>query len=107
MAPIGVYTVTASTTAVAPVGLLTVSWSTSVGRHNDWISLFKKGDPNTAVSWWIGWTNGEGEGTLTLRAPAEPGLSLHEVGEPNRRRAGQFEPGRQGCRHRRAQARWV
>ncbi|MEO8678315.1 MAG: hypothetical protein ABI665_04665 [Vicinamibacterales bacterium] len=71
--PIGVYTVTASTTRIAPQGQLRVSWTTTLGGHNDWIALFKNGDPSTARPSWLGWTDGEGSGTFTLAAPGEAG----------------------------------
>jgi hypothetical protein len=71
--PSGVYTVTAGTNVVGPGGPLSVTWSTSAAGHNDWIALFKKGDPNTAHSWWEGWTDGATSGTFTLRAPSQAG----------------------------------
>ncbi len=71
--PAGVYTVTAGTNMVGPGGQLSVSWTTSSGGHNDWIALFKKGDPNTGHSWWIGWTDGATSGTFTLTAPSQAG----------------------------------
>jgi len=71
--PIGVYVVTPSTNVVAPGGRLSVSWTASKQGGNDWIVLFKKGAPNTAYAWWIGWTDGATSGTLTLAAPLEAG----------------------------------
>jgi hypothetical protein len=73
VAPSDVYTVTASTTTVALGGQLSVSWTTSAAGHNDWISLFKKGDTNMGHSWWVGWTDGAPSGTLALSAPLEAG----------------------------------
>ena len=69
----GAYTVTASRNTVAPGGQLNVSWTTSIEGHNDWIGLFKRGDANTAHSWWVGWTDGATSGTFTLSAPSQPG----------------------------------
>ena len=73
VAPTAVYTVTVSTNVVALGGQLSVKWTTSNAGHNDWISLFKKGDQNTAHSWWIGWTGGATSGTFTLNAPLQAG----------------------------------
>src|SRR5438128_2247361 len=73
VASIGEYTVTAGSNAVAPGGQLSVSWTTSAALHNDWIALFKKDDPNTAQSWWIGWTDGATSGAFTLSAPRKAG----------------------------------
>jgi hypothetical protein len=73
VAPPVVYTVTASTNVVALGGQLSVSWTTSAGGHNDWISLFKKGDQNTVYCSWVGWTDGAMSGTFTLNAPLEAG----------------------------------
>ena len=50
-----------------------MTWTTSAAGHNDWIALFKKGDPNTARSWWTGWTDGATSGTFTLSAPSQAG----------------------------------
>ena len=72
-APSAVYAVTASTTSVAAGAQLSVSWTTSAGGHNDYIALFKEGDPNTAHSWWTGWTDGVTSGTFTLSAPSQAG----------------------------------
>ena len=69
----GVYTVTAGTNLVGPGGQLSVSWTTTIEGHNDWISLFKKSDANTDHSWWVGWTDGAMSGTFTLSAPADSG----------------------------------
>jgi hypothetical protein len=71
--PTGVYTVTASTNMVSPGGELSVSWTTSLEWHNDYIVLFKKGDLNTGHAWWLGWTDGATSGTFTLSAPSEAG----------------------------------
>jgi hypothetical protein len=71
--PSGVYTVTAGTNMVGPGDQLSVSWTTSTGGHNDWIVLFKKGDPNTGHRWWVGWTDGATSGTFTLTAPSQAG----------------------------------
>jgi hypothetical protein len=68
-----VYTVTTGTNAVAPGGPLSVSWTASPKGGNDWIGLFKKGDPNTAHDWWSGWTEGATSGTFALSAPTQAG----------------------------------
>ncbi|MGH9382821.1 MAG: hypothetical protein ACRD2N_00795 [Vicinamibacterales bacterium] len=73
VAPSGVYTVTPGTNVVGPGAELSVSWTTSNAGHNDWIALFKNGDPNTGHRWWVGWTDGALSGTFTLSAPTQPG----------------------------------
>ena len=74
VAPAGVYAVTPGTNTVAPGGQLRVSWTASIKGGNDWIALFKTGDPNTTpVVGWVGWTDGATSGTFTLSAPAQPG----------------------------------
>ena len=73
VAPSGVYTVTTETSMVSPGGRLSVSWTTSTAGHDDWIALFKKGDPNRAHRWWEAYTEGVTSGTFTLSAPNEVG----------------------------------
>ena len=70
--PAGVYTITASTNTVAPGGQLSVSWTASPGGPADCISLFKKGDSNTAYGW-AAYTEGATSGTSTLSAPTQSG----------------------------------
>ena len=72
VAPIGVYTVTASTNVVGPGGQLSVSWTTSIPWAEDGISLFKVGDPETAQRWAKS-TEGATSGTFTLTAPGQAG----------------------------------
>ena len=72
VAPPGLYTVTAGTNTVAAGGQLSVRWTTSTAYFGDWISLFKKGDPNTA-SVWSQSTGGTTSGTFTLSAPIQAG----------------------------------
>jgi hypothetical protein len=67
-----VYTVTAGTNVVAPGGQLSVSWTASIGRHKDWIGLFRVGDSNEAHGW-SQYTGGATSGTETLSAPTEVG----------------------------------
>lgn len=67
-------TLTTSATLVAPGGPLTVSWSAPGGRSVwDWVALFKVGDSNLLYGWWE-YTVGATSGTLTLTAPAQPGV---------------------------------
>ena len=68
----GVYTVTASTSHVAPGGELSVSWTASTGRPQDWIGFFKQGDWNGNHGWST-YTAGATSGTSTLSAPTQPG----------------------------------
>jgi hypothetical protein len=70
-----VVTLTVSATVVEPGGQLSVSWVVPIRRFgDDWIGLFKVGDPNTNYenSWWR-YTNDPTSGTFTLNAPTEPG----------------------------------
>ena len=72
-APAASYSIAASTAAVTAGGALNVSWTAPAGRPvNDWIGLFKVGDPNTAYGWWK-YTNGAASGTLALTAPTAAG----------------------------------
>jgi hypothetical protein len=67
------YTLTASPSSVAPGGALSVSWTAPAGRPaNDWIGLFRVGDPNTAALWSQN-TGGAASGTFNLNAPVEDG----------------------------------
>jgi len=70
-----VVTLTVSATLVEPGGQLSVSWSTPIRRFNDdWIGLFRVGDPNTNYEhlWWR-YTNDPTSGAFTLNAPTETG----------------------------------
>lgn len=67
------YTLTASPADVTAGGNLTVSWTAPSGRPtNDWIGLFKAGDPDSVYGWWK-YTNGASSGTFTAPAPAAGG----------------------------------
>ena len=65
------YSVTAGVNVIAPGGLLTVSWTATIGGR-DTIALYKKGDPNTAAGWRQE-TFGAVAGTFTLTAPKQEG----------------------------------
>jgi hypothetical protein len=50
-----------------------VSWTAPAGHaSNDWVGLFKAGDPNTAYGWWS-FTGTANSGSFTLTAPAAAG----------------------------------
>lgn len=65
-----VINLTASPASVTAGGDLTVNWS-DTGGGDDWIGLFKVGDPNESYGWWE--YVGGGAGTRTVSAPLVPG----------------------------------
>ena len=66
-------TVSGSPTSVAPGGALTASWTAPVGQSaQDWIALYRVGDPNTAFLWFQ-YTGGATAGNAGLTAPVQPG----------------------------------
>ena len=67
------FSLTPSATSVQPGSALSMSWTAPSGRPvNDWIGLFKVGDPYTAYAWWT-YTNGAVSGTANLTAPGATG----------------------------------
>ena len=67
------FTLTASASNVSAGGALSVSFTAPGGRHpQDWIGLYKVGDPNRTYGWWR-YTSGATSGTFNLNAPLEPG----------------------------------
>ncbi len=67
------FTLTPSTNSVAPGGALSISWNVPAGQAtNDWIALYKVGDPNTTYQWWK-YVSGPATGTFSLTAPTTPG----------------------------------
>jgi hypothetical protein len=69
----GAVSLTPSSSPVASGGQLDLRWVAPSGRpFDDWVALFKVGEPNTAYGWWA-YTRGVTSGTLTLTAPTEPG----------------------------------
>jgi Ca-activated chloride channel family protein len=67
------YSVAADRSSVAPGGSLTVSWTAPAGRpYNDWVGIFRVGDPSTSYGWWK-YTNGATSGSFTMTAPVAPG----------------------------------
>jgi hypothetical protein len=71
----GAYTLTVNPPSAAPGVPLTVSFSAPTGRPaNDWVGLYRVGDPNTSSygGWWQ-YTGGRVTGTLQFPAPGEPG----------------------------------
>lgn len=70
--PLGVYTVTAGSNTVASGAELSVSWTASIGKPLDWISLFLVGSPNTIYGSYK-YTNGATSGRFTITAPTQAG----------------------------------
>lgn len=80
----GVFSISATPTAVAPGGKVTVSWQTPPGRGcqggGDWLAIYRVGDPdetgaaNGHSDLWYEHVCGAPSGSFTLNAPAEPGL---------------------------------
>jgi hypothetical protein len=69
----GSYTLTASPATVGRGASLTISWTAPAGRPaNDWIALYRVGDPNTFYQWWQ-YTGGAASGSFTLNAPNTAG----------------------------------
>ena len=67
------YALSASAASVSAGGSVTVTWTAPAGRpYNDWVGLFKVGDPNTAYGWWR-YTNGTTSGSFTITVPNAPG----------------------------------
>jgi hypothetical protein len=67
------FSLTASPTAVAAGGALSVSWTAPAGRPpTDWIGLYRTGAANTDYLWWT-YTDGAASGTATLAAPTTAG----------------------------------
>src|SRR5439155_16659050 len=66
-------TLTPSPTSL-PVGAdLTISFTAPSGRpSDDWIGLYKVGDPDTSYLWWR-YTGGATSGSFTLSAPGPAG----------------------------------
>lgn len=67
------YTLTASPTTVAPGGALSVSFTATTGGARDWIGLFRR-EAAPCDHGWSESTKGATAGSLTLRAPSEPGV---------------------------------
>lgn len=67
------FSLTANPPAIAPGGVITGKWSVPAGRlWNDWVGLFKVGDPNSAALWW-NYTGGATSGSFSIPGPAEAG----------------------------------
>ena len=68
------YTLTPSSGAATTGQSISVNWTSPGGVGNDWIALFKTGDPNSAYdsTRWR-YTNGAGAGTFTTTAPNTAG----------------------------------
>jgi len=66
------YTLTSSSSAVAPGGELSVSWTASRGGARDWIGFFSVGAAPCDHGWSEG-TKGATSGTLKLNAPIQVG----------------------------------
>jgi len=66
------YTLTPSSTTVAPGAGLSVSWTASSAGSRDWIGLFTVGAASCDHGW-SEYTGGATSGTLKLTAPTEPG----------------------------------
>jgi endonuclease/exonuclease/phosphatase family metal-dependent hydrolase len=71
--PIPGYSVTASPSTASPNQALTITWTAPNGRPaNDWIGLYKVGDPETSsISWQ--YTGGAPSGSGTFIAPSQVG----------------------------------
>ena len=79
----GVFSISATPTAVSSGGTLTVSWQTPPGRGcqggGDWIAIYRVGDPdetgaaNGHSDLWYEHVCGAATGSFMLNAPTEPG----------------------------------
>jgi len=82
--PADAFSVSASPNLVTAGGQLKISWVAPEGRGcnggGDWVAIFKIGDPdvtgakNGHSDLWYDHLCGAAHGTLSLKAPAEPGL---------------------------------
>ena len=80
----GVFSISATPTAVSPGGKVTVSWETPPGRGcqggGDWIAIYHVGDPdetgaaNGHSDLWYEHVCGAPSGSWTVPVPADPGL---------------------------------
>jgi hypothetical protein len=78
------FSIVAGASAVAPGGILTVSWRTPSGRGcdggGDWIAIYKVGAPdqtgaaNGHSDLWFDHVCGASSGVLSMPAPTEPGV---------------------------------
>jgi IPT/TIG domain len=69
-----IVTVSVSPSTVEPGGQLTVSWVAPANQGaEDWIGLYKAGGSNEDYVWYE-YTDGRTSGTLTISAPAQPGV---------------------------------
>ena len=67
------FALTPSSTNLEVEKPLSVSWTAPSGRPaNDWIGLYRIGDPNQNFIWWQ-YTGGATSGTFFLTSPATPG----------------------------------
>lgn len=64
--------ISASPTAINPGDTITVTYSGAPGFENDWIAIFKVGDPNTSYNEYL-YLHEQKSGTLTFTAPTAPG----------------------------------
>ena len=63
-----------SATQVTAGSPLSVSWAAPSGRPvDDWVSLYRVGDPNNLFGDWT-YTDGRASGTFAIMAPSEPGV---------------------------------
>src|SRR5262249_39713080 len=62
-----------SSSTVNPGDSLSILWDHAEGTMTDWIGLYQVDQSNLEYGWWA-YTNGESTGSLTLRAPGDPGL---------------------------------
>jgi glucose/arabinose dehydrogenase len=69
----GTFSLIASPNTVTPGGSLTVSWTAPSGRPaNDWIGLYRIGDPETSFISWQ-YTAGTSSGNASFTAPGQQG----------------------------------
>jgi hypothetical protein len=66
------YTLSPSPEIVTPEGELSVSWTAPTGGKWDWIGIFSL-EARNCDHGWSEYTKGETSGTLTLKAPRQPG----------------------------------
>jgi hypothetical protein len=66
------YSLTPSPEIVSPGGELSVSWIAPKGGTWDWIGIFSVG-AGICDHGWYEYTKGETSGTLTFKAPSQPG----------------------------------
>jgi hypothetical protein len=69
----GSHTVTASPSSMGPGAVATVSWTAPSGSSSqDWIGLYRQGDPNASHIWWA-YTGGASSGSFDVTMPSSAG----------------------------------